>query len=422
MNFTRRDFIRGGVSAFTVGFAAPAFLSDLARAQGASRRNLVVLFLSGGNDGLSTLVPYQDNYYYIRRPGLAVQPGEVLQIGSDSSGKQLGLHPRLTGLHNIFNQGRLAIIQRTGYPGSSRSHFQGTDIWSTANPASTVGAGWVGRYLDTLPAPVDPLAGWAAGVREVPHSLLANRVSVPAILRPTEYVLQSPNTTGSEPQYSRTALTALASYAPSERPHVSFVNGSMQAALATLERVGTVVGYEGTVAYANDGLSQALKTVAAAMVREIGTRVFWVQIGGFDTHATQGTRVGTYANLMGSLNAALTSFYVDLQNQRLLQDTLVLQFSEFGRRIDENGSVGSDHGAASNMLVMGGSVQGGKLYGTAPNLNPAGVNPTLENRGLDIAHETDFRAVYARVIDNWLGADSTAILGANFRNSALTFI
>jgi uncharacterized protein (DUF1501 family) len=113
---------------------------------------------------------------------------------------------------------------------------------------------------------------------------------------------------------------------------------------------------------------------------------------------------------------------VDLQNQRLLQDTLVLQFSEFGRRIDENGSVGSDHGAASNMLVMGGSVQGGKLYGTAPNLNPAGVNPTLENRGLDIAHETDFRAVYARVIDNWLGADSTAILGANFRNSALTFI
>ena len=171
MPITRREFVRGGVTAFTVGFSAPLFLSDLARLQGQSRRNLVVLYLSGGNDALSTLIPYTDPQYYARRPTLAVPAGSVLQIGSDSSGKALGLHPRLTGLRTIFNAGRLAIVQRTGYPNSSRSHFEGTDIWSTGDPASPQGTGWLGRYLDRLPSPVDPLTAWST-VREIPRTLL----------------------------------------------------------------------------------------------------------------------------------------------------------------------------------------------------------------------------------------------------------
>src|ERR1700716_2436466 len=141
---SRRAFMKHGVAAFTVSFAAPAFLSDLARAQGASSRNLVVLDLTGGNDGLSMLVPYTDSAYYSRRPTLAIPAGTVLQIGSDSSGKALGLHPKLTGLKDIFNQGRLALIQRVGYENSSRSHFFGTDIWTTANPANSQRAGGVG--------------------------------------------------------------------------------------------------------------------------------------------------------------------------------------------------------------------------------------------------------------------------------------
>ena len=153
---TRREFIRGGVAAFTVSFAAPAFLVDIARAQGAVSRNLVVIYLAGGNDALNTLVPYTDPFYYSRRPGIAVPAAQVLQIGSDSSGKALGLHPRLTGLQTIFNQGGLAFIQRAGYANSSRSHFQGTDIWGTADPNNSAGTGWLGRYLDTLPSPVDP--------------------------------------------------------------------------------------------------------------------------------------------------------------------------------------------------------------------------------------------------------------------------
>jgi len=160
MKVTRRQFLQGSAAAFTISFAAPEFLSDVVRAQGAHTRNFVILYLSGGNDALSMLVPYNDPFYYSRRPSLAVPAGNVLQVGTDSSGVALGLHPRLTGMKQIFDQGRLAFIQRTGYPNQSRSHFQGTDIWSTANPTNSSGFGWLGRYLDMLPSPVDPLIGW----------------------------------------------------------------------------------------------------------------------------------------------------------------------------------------------------------------------------------------------------------------------
>ncbi|HUL72050.1 MAG TPA: DUF1501 domain-containing protein [Vicinamibacterales bacterium] len=419
MKVTRREFIQGGVTAFTISFAAPAFLSELAQAQGASRRNLVVLYLAGGNDALSTLVPYTDSFYYSRRPTIAVPAANVIQIGSDSSGKALGLHPRLTGLKQIFDAGNLALVQRSGYQNSSRSHFQGTDIWSTANPANSVGPGWLGRYLDALPSPVDPLVGWCT-TSEVPHTLIGRQVSAPAIPSPASYAFQSPNT-GAEATYSRTAMTQIASHLPLDQPQLSFVNSTAEAALKTLDRVATVTTYTGSVAYASDGLSQALKTVAGAIARGIGTKVFWVQIGGFDTHATQNVNAANagYANLMGTLGTALLAFYTDLRNQGLLQDTLLVQFSEFGRRINENGSQGTDHGAAGLMMVMGGAVHGG-LYGTAPSLNPA--SPTLENSGNDVTYETDFRAVYARIIDNWLGANSVTLLGADFRKSSLTFI
>ena len=422
MKVTRRDFIRGGVAAFTVSFGAPAFISDLARAQGSSRRNLVVLYLSGGNDALSTLVPYQDASYISRRPNIFVPASTVLQVGTDSSGVALGLHPRLTGLRQIFNEGKLALIQRTGYPNSSRSHFLGTDIWSTATPQAPTGSGWLGRYLDTLPSPVDPLAGWCT-VREVPRSLIGNKVSVPAIQNPAQYAFSSPNpNTPNEPAFARQAMTRIASHLPPETPHLSFVNGTTQAALATLDRVASVATYTGSVTYGNDGLSQAFRAVAGAMVRGMGTKVFWVTTGGYDTHATQGTGVnGGYSNLMGTINTALTTFYNDLRNQGLLQDTVILQFSEFGRRISENGSAGTDHGAAGIMMVLGGNVNGG-LYGTAPNLNPFSGNPTLENNGGDVTYETDFRSVYARVIDNWLGANSTSILQGDYRKPSLTFI
>jgi uncharacterized protein (DUF1501 family) len=414
MPVTRRDFIRGGVAAFTVSFTAPAFLSDIARAQGARSRSLVVVYLGGGNDALSTVVPYQDQFYYSRRPTIAVPAGQVLQIGSDTSGRALGLHPRLTALQSIFNEGRLAIVQRTGYQNSSRSHFQGFDIWGTANPSQPNASGWLGRYLESVPH--DALAGWCT-TREVPRALSSREVSVPGIGDARTYAFASPNNPA-EALNERAAATRIASHLPVDLPHLAFVNGTATATFETLDRVASVATYAGTTTYPNNGFAQALRTVAGSIVRGTGTRVYWVQTGGYDTHAGQGAQGGgAYANLIGTFGDGLGAFYTDLRNQGLLSDTLVLQFSEFGRRISENGSGGTDHGAAAVMMVMGGAVRGG-IYGTAPSLNPDLNNPTLENAGGDVRYETDFRSVYARVLDGWLGANSQTILGQDFRSGA----
>jgi uncharacterized protein (DUF1501 family) len=421
MDITRRQFVKGGVAAFTVTFSAPEFLSDLARAQGAHVRNLVVLYLSGGNDALSMLVPYNDPFYYSRRPSIAVPAGQVLQVGSDSSRVDLGLHPRLTGLKEIFNQGRLALIQRTGYDNQSRSHFQGTDIWSTASPSNSESLGWVGRYLDRLPSPVDPLVGWNT-TRDLPRVLQSSRVSVPAIPSVAGYAFSSPNS-GAEAAAERAAALRITSHVPVNHPELAFVYSSTQSAMATLDRVATVAQYAPAAAYPNSGFGQALRAVAGSMVKGIGTKVFYVTTGGFDTHSAQNVNAtnGAYYNLMGTLNDGLLAFYNDLKSQGLLEDTLVLTYSEFGRRIGENGSQGTDHGAASVMMALGGRVNGG-LYGTAPSLNPAGGNGTLENSGNDVHYETDFRSVYAQVIDRWLGSDSVAILGGDFKKSSLSFV
>lgn len=413
--------MQGGIAAFTCSFAAPSFLCRMAAAQGQTSRSLVVLNLTGGNDSLSTLIPYNDSHYYSRRPTLAVPAGSVLQVGSDSSGVALGLHPRLTGLKEIFNQGRLAFIQRAGYENSSRSHFMGTDIWSTANPSNSQGAGWLGRYLDTLGANQDPLVGWNT-FSQTPHSLQSNTIGVPSITDPARYAFSSPNT-GADATLERTTTAKIASHIPVEQPHVAFVSSVSEDAMTTLDRVATVATYTPTVSYPNNGLGSALKAVAGAMSKGIGTKIFWVQTGGYDTHSAQQVNQsnGAYMGLMATLNDGLLAFYNDLSNQGLLGQTLILQFSEFGRRVAENGSGGTDHGAASTLFVIGGGVRGG-IYGTAPSLNPDAANPTLENSGGDVRFENDFRSVYAPVIDNWLGASSVSLLGGNYRKSSLGFV
>lgn len=413
MAFSRRQFIRGGVAAFTVSFTAPEFLCDLARAQGARSRSLVVLYLSGGNDALNTVVPYLDPFYFSRRPNISIPAGQVLQIGSDRTGRALGLHPRLAGMRSIFNDGRLAVVLRTGYANSSRSHFQGTDIWETADPNSPSSMGWLGRYLETVPR--DALSGWSA-TRELPRALTSKSVSVPAIPDPRTYALNTPNS-AAEGLNERATATRIASHVPVNRPQLAFVNTTAMGAMDTLDRVASIAAYTGTVAYNNNNaLAVALRTVAGSIVRGTGTRVYWVTIGGFDTHSGQGNQGGGgYANLMTTVNDAVFAFYNDLRNQGLLNDTMLIEFSEFSRRITENGSQGTDHGAAGIMFALGGAVRGG-IYGTAPSLDPN--SPSLENRGGDVTYETDFRAVYARVLENWLGANSVSILSGDFRAAA----
>jgi uncharacterized protein (DUF1501 family) len=414
MPISRRLFIRDGVATVTLGLVAPPFLSAIAQAQGIPSRRLVVVYLGGGNDALNTLISYRDAAYYSRRPSIAVPAGQVLQVGTDAAGQAIGLHPRLGGLSSIFNEGRLALVQRTGYPNSSRSHFEATDIWGTANPQSSTGSGWLGRYLDTLPRPLDALAAWNT-TGETPRALVSGVSGVPAIPNATTYTFASPNR-GSAALQERAAALAMAANPSAGRPHLALVNGTSRGAMETLDRVAQATAYTPTVVYPNNGFALALRTVAGAIVHGIDSRVFWVETGGFDTHAGQGGGGGGgYGNLMGTLGDGLLAFYTDVRNQGLASDTTVIVFSEFGRRISENGSAGTDHGAAGVMMALGGSVRGG-LYGTAASLTPG--HPTLENNSGDVRHETDFRSVYARLLEQWLGVNSVPILGGDFRAGA----
>src|SRR5919109_1714517 len=224
MRVSRRLFIRDGVATVGLGLVAPAFLSAIAQAQGIPSRRLVVVYLGGGNDALNTLISYQDAAYYSRRPTIGVPAGQVLQVGTDAAGQALGLHPRLGGLANIFSEGRLALVQRTGYQNSSRSHFEATDIWGTANPQVTTGSGWLGRYLDTLPRPLDSLAAWNT-TGETPRALLSGQSGVPAIPNATSYTFVSPNR-GSAALEERATAHAMAANPAANRPHLAFVNST----------------------------------------------------------------------------------------------------------------------------------------------------------------------------------------------------
>jgi len=249
---------------------------------------------------------------------------------------------------------------------------------------------------------------------------MARLVGVPAITSPATYAFSGANT-GTEATYERAAQTRISSHIPVDRPHLAFVNSTTQAALGTLDRVATVAAYRPANVYPNNGFGQALTAVAGAMNRQIGTKVFWVQTGGYDTHATQGVNQGSYFNLMATLGDGLKAFYDDLSSQGLLSSTLVLVYTEFGRRISENGSAGTDHGAGGNMMVLGGGVRGG-IYGTAPNLSLDPANPTLENNAGDVRHETDFRSVYAKILDSWLGSNSVSVLGGDYRAGSPNFL
>jgi uncharacterized protein (DUF1501 family) len=246
--------------------------------------------------------------------------------------------------------------------------------------------------------------------------MLASGVSVAAISSINTYAFSSPNS-GAEAVLERSTAASIASHVPVNQPHLSFVATTVQDAMVTLDRVASVGTYRPSVTYPNNGFGQALQMVAGAISKGIGTRVFFVQTGGFDTHASQDPNGanGAYFRLMATLDDGLTAFYNDLRNSGLINNTLVLSFSEFGRRITENGSRGTDHGAASVMLAMGGLVHGG-IYGTAPDLNPATSNPSLENNGGDVTSETDPRRL-REVIDNWLGGTAN-VLGGSFKSVA----
>jgi hypothetical protein len=316
------------------------------------------------------LVPHTDQAYYSRRPTIAI-PAANAASRERSERQAASACIRGSRAPDDLRSRTPALIQRTSIELVALA-LSWHHIWSTANPSLVAGAGLAGP-VSRYAAVAGRSAGRLEHDAETPHALQARTVAVPAIPSVSGYAFASPNGTGTEALAERTiafrmASSTISSHLETTDPHLAFVNANAQAALATLDRVASVGTYTGTVTYPNNNaLAQALKAVAGAMVRGIGTKIFWVQTGGYDTHAGQNN---AYVNLMGTLNDGVFAFYQDLRNQGLLNDTVILQFSEFGRRIGENGSGGTDHGAGGIMMALGGAVRGGLCGGRESHAGP----------------------------------------------------
>jgi uncharacterized protein (DUF1501 family) len=397
----RRDFLGRGAALFGVGFVGPELLTAMAQVSTNPTRPadpvLVMVQLNGGNDGLNTVIPYADPVYYASRPVLAIPKDRVLPVSATH-----GFHPGLEKLKPLFESGNLGLIPGAGYPNANRSHFRSMEIWQTANPDRIVADGWLGRYLDSMTPPsANPL--YTMNVAQaLPKTLNCEHCSVPSVPNLTTYNYA---TDPRQPQDGKLLLQAFSkinSHVPVDRPYVGLIQKGLDDAYRTMDRLQATKGYQPSVAYPTTPFAQALQLVAQVIVNDLGTRIFYVQLSGFDTHANQAQE---HADLLADLGNGLSAFFTDVKNAGRADDLLVVTFSEFGRRVHENGSRGTDHGQAGPMFVLGGRVRGG-FHGALPNLTD------LDNG--DLKYTVDFRSVYATVLQNWLAADPAAILGSPF--------
>ncbi len=408
MDFTRRDVLKqfGAASLLGVGAIPPSFLQR-AVAEGITTgkkstqgRVLVVIQLAGGNDGINTVVPYGDPAYHRARPGIGFADNAVLKLD-----KYLGLHPSLKGLKSLFDQGNLGIVQGVGYPNPNRSHFRSMDIWQSARPdAIDVQDGWLGRALDTsVDRHTGTLPAIAVGFQRLPLSLVSKRVNVPNIEDFHSYSIQVGDGTPQEVDQRKKVLKQLASAGSTSNPELEFLRNTTQTAYASAERLKAVTDSNKTsVKYPGSHLGEKLKGIAQIIAGDIGTEIFFVSLDGFDTHSQQ---LKGHASLLLELGDAVKSFFEDLKSRKLSDRVMVATYSEFGRRVKENASLGTDHGAASQMFLVSGSVKGG-VHGKHPSLTD------LDDG--DLKYHTDFRSVYATLLEKWLQYPSQKILGRKF--------
>jgi len=396
LKLSRRDLLRQGATFIALGVAAPGWLARWATAdaqrarkgqQASNDRILIVVQLSGGNDGLNTVIPYTETLYKQLRPTLAIPESEVVPLD-----ERIGLHPAFAKVKPLLEAGQFAIIQGVGYPNPNRSHFRSMEIWQTAHPDKVEGTGWLGRYLDTLPESAhNPLIGITLG-REMPAAMNGRAVSVPCVASLDD--LKS--LAGEEAEALRAVYTL-------QEQRTASVRTAALKALEAAEMIRAKLGqYRPAVEYPRTPFAQALQQIAQLIAANTGTRVFYCSTGGFDTHAQQAR---THATLLQNVAEGLSAFWADLQAMGKADRVLVLAFSEFGRRVAENGSAGTDHGAAAPMFAIGKHVQAGLL----------GEHPSLRDlQDGDLRFHIDFRSVYAAVLEDWLDADSQAVLGGRF--------
>ena len=392
---SRRRFLQT-LAALSCSGALPLPLARLASAQGVGDRVLIVVHLDGGCDGINTVIPYRDPAYFAARPTLAIPAGEVLPIGAS-----LGFHPAMTGLKAWYDQGRVAVVNGVGYPDFILSHFAAEAIYWTASPEDPQQpTGWLGRALDAMPA-VATLAGTCLE-NQPPKSMAANGYTAPAIPDPDRYLFQTP-ANANEGAAQLAAAQAIFGQGSSG---AALLDGLLAADLAALDSVdqvqAAVAAYRSPIAYGSDDFSQALKLAGQLIRADLGARVLTTSLGGFDTHSNQ---AATLNGLLGQLSDGIDQFMQDALAGGFADRVAILVWSEFGRRVAENTSGGTDHGTAAPMFLIGQGVQGG-VYGAYPSLTD------LDNGNHRMS--TDFRSVYASALADWLGLDSTAILGGDW--------
>jgi len=405
MVITRRMFLRGSAAAglISLGGVPPQFLCRAALANDSrttkpQERILVILEMEGGNDGLNTVIPYADDEYYKARPGIGIAREAVLRLDDDH-----GFHPSLTGFKELYDEGLLSIVQGVGYPQQDRSHFRSMDIWQSASlDAAAPDRGWVGRALDQSVKPsASDAPALAVGLQRLPLALTAANVNVPAIADIDGFRLR-PGGDDEGGRKRRDLMRQLAEPSDSSGGEALFLQRAASSAYDMAERIGQVTReYQPAAPYPGTQLASHLKLIAQMIAGEFGARIFFVSLGGFDTHAQQ---PGAHQVLLGELASAVRAFYADLKGHGLRERVVLATYSEFGRRVKENGSLGTDHGAASQMFIV--TPGKGGIHGEHPSL-------TDLDEG-DLKFHTDFRSVYATLLEKWLGFASEPVLGARF--------
>ena len=360
---------------------------------------LVVIQLTGGNDSLNTLIPYGNSLYYENRNTVAIPQDEVIAIDDN-----FGFNPAMRPIKDLYDHGKVALIQGVGYPNPNRSHFRSMDIWHTCEPDKQGSEGWLGRVIrDIDPNGENVLTGVNFG-RGLPRALAVPGVPVASVAVLETYGVL----TGISEEPDRTdALDVFARmYAPTigSGPVMDYLGQTGLDALRGADILKTAPArYVSSIEYADNAISKNLQGISKVLNANLGTRIFYTQHGGYDTHANQGP---VHPKLWTELSQAISDFYADLAEHDVSEDVLMFVFTEFGRRVKDNGS-GTDHGSGGLAFAIGDPVKGG-MYSEYPSLKEGDL---LEG---DLQFNIDYRGVYGSMIENWLHLDPIPVVGGNF--------
>lgn len=397
MLLKRRTFIQAG-SLATASFMVPSFLKGMEQKNMVPPGNkvLLVLQLSGGNDGLNTVVPYRNDIYYKTRPGLSIKREEAIRLTDDA-----GLHPALKTFKSLYDEGSMAIMNNVGYPNPDRSHFRSMDIWQSASGADqSLTTGWIGRYLDAQCNGCDKPTR-ALEIDDTLSLAMKGEHMKGLAMKDPRRLFHSSN---------EKFFRSLVNESHAHEEPVAYLYKTMAETVSSADYIYEQSRLHPTkTTYPGTEIGRSLKTIASLIFSDINTSVYYLSLGTFDTHVAQQAQ---QKKLFIDLDYALAAFVKDLKLNHRFDDVLIMTFSEFGRRVAQNASGGTDHGTANNMFFAGGALKQQGLLNDLPDL-------TDLTEG-DLKYTVDFRNVYSTVLNNWLQSDAAKILGSKF--SGLGFV